>query len=192
MFPPEAFQSLLTEIARVLESRGIRFALTGGLVSAFYSEPRYTQDADLVIHREDAIPVLDALIDDFLTSGYLLDRETIRRAVASGRAFQLFHKRELLKLDLYPHELVPGELQRAIPAEIFSGVMLPIITATDLVGCKLVWISKGSHKARRDIRQLMRRLGPEEKSLAQSLAGELGHRALLDEVLAEKDEIDLA
>ena len=61
MFPPEAFQSLLTEIARVLESRGIRFALTGGLVSAFYSEPRYTQDADLVIQEDEADDLLESV-----------------------------------------------------------------------------------------------------------------------------------
>ena len=192
MFPPEAFQSLLVEIGGLLTARGVRFAMTGGLVSAFYSEPRYTQDADLVVHREDLQPILDSLIDDFESAGYLLERAVIRQAVENGRQFQLFHTRELLKIDFYPRELVPGELDRAVPAEIFPGVMLPIITSRDLVGCKLVWISKGSHKARRDVRQLMRRFTSEERLLAEALAEELGHQSLLAEVLAESDEIDLA
>ena len=87
MFPPEAFQSLLVGVAGVLNSHGVRFALTGGLVSAFYSEPRYTQDADIVIHREETLRVLEPLIDDFLSAGYLLDRAVIRPAVANSNCF---------------------------------------------------------------------------------------------------------
>jgi hypothetical protein len=191
VFPPDAFQSVLIGMAALLEGHGVRFALTGGLVSAFYGEPRYTQDADIVVHRDETLLVLDRLTDAFEAEGYLLDRDVIRRAVKNGRRFQLFHTRELLKLDFYPRELVSGELERAVSAELFPGVTLPIITARDLVGCKLIWISKGSHKSRRDIRQLMRRFDPAERTRTFALAEELGQRALLEQVLSESDEIDL-
>lgn len=175
MFPPEVFQSLLVEVARLLAARNVRFALTGGLVSAFYSEPRYTQDADILIHRDEAHRVLEVLIKDFEAAGFLLDQAAIRQAVSTGRQFQLFHPRELLKLDFYPRELVPGELERAVPAEIFPGVMFPIITSRDLVACKLIWISKGSHKSRRDVRQLIQRMNQLDRTEVRKLAAELGN-----------------
>lgn len=191
MFPPEAFQPLLTELARLLEARRIRFALTGGIASVLFGEPRYTQDVDVVIGREELSQSLDALLTDFQSAGYLLEPDVVRNAVQQGRQFQLFHVRETLKIDLYPRELVPGELERAELVELFPGVHLPVIARTDLAASKLIWISLGSHKNRRDLRQLMRRIDAQGAAVVQEFAATMGLRALLDEVLAERDEIDL-
>lgn len=189
MFPPEAFQPLLESMAALFGARGIRFALTGGLVSAFYSEPRYTQDADIVVDRDDMLASLDAILDDFREAGYLFDAGVVRDAIQHRRQFQLFHTVELLKLDMYPEELVPGELERSVLAEVFTGVRLPIICQTDLIASKLVWISMGSHKSRRDVRQMMRRVGAAGEEEVRRLATDLGLLSLLDEVLAEPDEL---
>ena len=58
-------------MAGLLEARGIRFALTGGLTSAFYREPRYTQDADLVVSHDDVCRDLDGQLADFDHSNFL-------------------------------------------------------------------------------------------------------------------------
>ena len=56
-------------------------------------------------------------LDSFITAaeeaGFLLDAESVRRGVADGSMFQLFDMAEALKIDLYPRELVPGELGRS-------------------------------------------------------------------------------
>jgi hypothetical protein len=45
----EEFNSLVKE----LETRKVRYALVGGVAMAFYTEPRFTRDIDLLIDSED-------------------------------------------------------------------------------------------------------------------------------------------
>jgi hypothetical protein len=45
----EEFNSLVKE----LETRNVRYALVGGVAMAFYTEPRFTRDIDLLIDSED-------------------------------------------------------------------------------------------------------------------------------------------
>lgn len=191
MFPPEAFRPLLLQISELLRKRNIRFALTGGLVSAFFREPRYTQDADLVVSPDDLRAELPELLADLRQANYLFREEVVRDALKRGRSFQVIQLDEMLKLDFYPYELIPGELSRAQPDELFPGVVLPILSPPDVVASKIVWISKGSHKSRSDVRQMMRRMSPEQHADVRSYLLEFGLVDLLDEVLAEPDEIDM-
>ena len=68
--------------------------------------------------------------------------------------FQLLDRVESLKLDIYPRELIAGELDRSVSQEVFEGEELPVASCADVAVSKLVWISKGSHKSRRDLRQV--------------------------------------
>ena len=104
--------------------------------------------------------------------------------------FQLFDSVESLKLDMYPREMIPGELSRSVQAEIFEQVFLPIVSKVDAAASKLVWISKGSHKSRRDIRQIMRNLSEAENEQLMKMASEFGLAELLETVLIEPDEIE--
>lgn len=67
---------------------------------------------------------------------------------------------------------------------------MPIASRPDLVLSKLIWISKGSRKSRRDVKQRMLRANAAETALVHQFADEMQLRLLLDEVLAEPDEID--
>jgi hypothetical protein len=51
-----------------------------------------------------------------------------------------------------------------------------------------VWISKGSGKSRRDLRQIFRLASGRDKDRIRGLARQLGLEGLLDETLAEPDE----
>ena len=103
--------------------------------------------------------------------------------------FQLLDSVESLKLDIYPRELIPGELNRSVLAEIFEGEELPIASRADSVASKLVWVSKGSHKSRRDLRQIFRTSKAADRQLIRELAERMQLESLLDEVLDEPDEI---
>lgn len=74
-------------------------------------------------------------------------KQAMRRAVLPGELFQLLDERECLKLDIYPREMIPGELQRNERLEIFAGEEIPDVSFVDAAASKLIWISKGSHKA---------------------------------------------
>ena len=190
MFTPDAFFPVLERVAGVLERCGIRFQLTGGLVAIFYAEPRLTQDADLVIDPDQLRANLDVFIDSLQQLNYVADASTIRDAASRGRMFQIVDSEECLKVDFYPRELVPGTLDRSIWVDMTSTLRFPIASRPDVVVSKLVWISKGSHKSRRDVKQLMLRATDEEVQTVREFSESLSLTALLDEVLAEPDEID--
>lgn len=191
MFSPDAFFPVLRRVADLLDQHRIRYQLTGGLVSVFYAEPRLTQDADLVVDPVRLRERLEPFIDDVLRLGYVANAATIRDAVNRGRQFQVIDSLECLKVALYPRELVEGALDRSIWVELAQGLVFPIASRPDVIASKLFWISKGSHKSRRDVRQLMLDITAEETAQAREFAESLKLTELLDEVLAEPDEIDM-
>ncbi len=190
MFPVEAFQGTLNKLVAILDGLGVRFHLTGGLTGTAYGEPRMTQDIYLVVD-----PLLvDESLAEFTRllkgSDFLFDEATIRRAVDQGGQFQLLDREETLKLDVYARELIPGELDRTVLLEVFQGQKLPVVSRVDAAASKLVWISKGSHKSRRDLRAIHRNASETERSEITRTAMTLGLTQLLSQVLSEQDELE--
>ena len=164
MFPIEIFQRTLSKLTGILNKHGIRFHLTGGLTSAAYGEPRMTQDIDVVIDPAQSNLMLDALVRSFSESDFMFDERSMRRAVAAGDLFQLLDEQECLKLDIYPREMIPGELDRSEQLEVFADEFLPVVSRVDAAASKLIWIGKGSHKSRRDLRAIFRSSEDEQKA----------------------------
>ncbi len=156
MFPVEAFQQTVTRFVSILQGLEIPFHITGGCISSAYGEPRLTQDIDIVISPVFAKKRIDDLINAVNGSAFLFTEQVVRTGILKGEMFQLLDVKESLKLDIYPRELIPGELERSETAELFVGVFLPIVSRTDAALSKLIWIDKGSHRSRRDLRSIFR------------------------------------
>ena len=191
MFPIDAFRATLEKAVAILQEHKIRFHLTGGVTSIAYGEPRMTQDVDIVIDNRAIATQLASFIDALRESDFLFDETAVRAAVDRKQVFQLLDSVEALKLDLYPRELIPGELERSNTLELFEGMHVPIASLADTAAAKLVWISKGSHKSRRDLRQLVRISTESQRQTIEQLVVDLGLRELFSEVLTEPDEIDI-
>ncbi len=189
MFPIEAFRGTVERFIGILKSLKIRHHLTGGVVSVAWGEPRMTQDIDIVIDRVDATANIERLVSEIQSAGYFADEQGIRNAIHGGKPFQLLDQVEVLKLDVYPRELVPGELSRSVLAEVFPGSSIAIVSRPDAALSKLIWIKRGSHKSRHDLRQIVRRLSEEENIFLRTQALQLELTDLLDSVLAESDEL---
>lgn len=189
MFPVEAFRNTLGKAAAIFDRHAIRFHLTGGLTSVLYGEPRMTQDIDMVVDNQAMAAQLESFLASLDESDFMFDVLSIRQAVSRRGMFQLLDSIEALKLDVYPRELISGELARSQLVEVFEGMRLPVASRADAAVSKLVWISKGSHKNRRDLRHIYRTGLHEDCKLIRELAKQLGLEALLDEVLRESDEI---
>ncbi len=189
MFPLEAFRPTLIKIRTILDQLKIGYHLTGGITSISYGEPRMTQDIDIVVHNS----TLDNAVEEFLLAlqkyNFLFDANEVKLAIKNKRLFQLLDLDETLKLDMYPRELVPGELGRSRLYPVINDLILPMVSSADAAASKLVWISKGSHKSRRDLRQIVRFASEEDRKLLQQLSSELNLTGLLQEVLDEPDEI---
>lgn len=174
----------LTQVLRDLVARlraaGIRFYLTGGLVSAFYGEPRFTQDIDLVLLLPDASD-LEAFAES-VAPDYLLDRELLADAVREQGMAQLLHETTMIRVDLHIGEMVPGMFLRVRDVELFPGVVVPVLSKEDAILTKLRWIQLGSHKSRRDALMMLRRDTPTDREYLETQAAALGVQALLEEL----------
>jgi len=190
VFPLEGFEATLRRFVDILEACEIGFHLTGGVSSIAYGEPRLTQDIDIVIDNARASERCDEFVRLMMEADFLFEESEVHRALATRGMFQVLDMSESLKLDVYPRELIPGELSRSEKRELFEGVSLPIVALPDAAVSKLIWISKGSHKNRRDVRRIFARAShPQQEAIVQ-LAAQLGLSKLLQEVLRETDEIE--
>jgi hypothetical protein len=188
MFAVEAFQATVGKATEIFQELAIRFHLVGGVSSVLYGEPRMTQDIDIVVENRRLANRLDSFVTLLGRSDFLFDDSSLRIAVQKQEMFQLFDNVEALKLDIYPRELIAGELDRSSLVEVFAGVQLPVVSRVDAAAAKLIWISKGSHKSRRDLRQIYRTSSDSDRQRIQELAQQLALDRLLGEVLREPDE----
>lgn len=189
MFPVEAFERTISKFVAIAKAIGMSFHLTGGSISSAYGEPRLTQDIDIVVSPEVARIRIDDLVQQLACSDFLFTERVVRQAVQTGSMFQLLDKTESLKLDIYPRELIPGELKRSQTMELFAGVFLPVVSRTDAAISKLIWIDKGSQRSRRDFRSIFRNCAEQEQAAIRAHAAEIRLSELLDHVLSETDEI---
>ena len=189
MFPIESFKISLLKFVKILQSHEIPFHLTGGITGVAYGEPRLTQDIDIVIQNAASVTKLELLVSELTQSDFVFSLEAMKDAVRNKTSFQLFDSVESLKLDIYPREMIEGELSRSQEVEIFESVSLPIASRVDAAVSKLIWASKGSHKSRRDVRQILLRSSNAEKEQIRKMAETLQLAELLDQVLNESDEI---
>jgi hypothetical protein len=189
MFPAEIFRNTLSRLLEILTHQEVRFHLTGGITSVAYGEPRMTQDIDIVVDNPSLAATLDAFLTAAKQAGFLFDAEAVRRGVAEKAMFQLFDMADALKIDIYPREMIPGELDRSASLEVFEGMLIPVVSRPDAAASKLAWAAKGSQKSRRDLRQIVQRMPRAERDELDRLAGILGLNALLTEILGEPDEI---
>lgn len=189
MFPVEAFERTIGKFVAIAEAIELPFHLTGGSISSAYGEPRLTQDIDIVVSPKVAKRRVDDFVNLLASSDFLFTEDVVRQAVQTGELFQLLDKSESLKLDIYPRELIPGELQRSQTLELFEGVFLPVVSRTDAAISKLIWIDKGSGRSRRDFRGIFNSCHPQQQRDIREQAASLHLGPLLDQVLAEDDEI---
>jgi len=189
VFPIDVFRDTVCKLVEILHQHQISFHLTGGITSIAFGEPRLTQDVDIVIDNAAVADRLEEFLVSLQESDFQYSDESIRGAVAGRKMFQLLDSVETLKLDIYPRELIPGELGRSVTIEVFEGLRLPIVSHVDAAVSKLAWISRGSHKSRRDVKQLWRVADDQQQQAIQELAAGLELSDLLVEVLAEPDEV---
>lgn len=188
MYPIEIFQPTLTKLVELLNRFSIRFHLTGGITAVAYGEPRMTQDLDLVIDYDAARHNREPFLSALTQAGFHLELATARKALDGKVMFQVLDIEQALKLDLYPELSIPGELDRSVMAEVLPGVTLPIAARSDAALSKLICAVKGSHKSRRDLRQILRNANPEESAIVRRKATGMGLAEQLDRVLSEPEE----
>ena len=70
--------------------------------------------------------------------------------------------------------------------ELFQGMFVPVVSIEDSAASKLLWIHKGSHKSRRDLRQLVRMATEDQRKNIEQLAKDLGLYTLLSDIATSR------
>jgi hypothetical protein len=172
---------VLRLVSDKLSSLGMSFMLTGSFALAYYATPRMTRDIDLVvaIHETDVEPLMAAFDADFY-----LDGDAARRAVRTGRLFNLMHLASGIKVDLIvlkstEYRRVEFARRKAVG---MAGVRTWIVSCEDLILSKLVWgLESGSEMQRRDVKMLLAQ--NVDLAYIRRWAPALGVSLILDELM---------
>ncbi|MCO6431404.1 MAG: nucleotidyl transferase AbiEii/AbiGii toxin family protein [Deltaproteobacteria bacterium] len=175
----------ISRIVSILFAEELPFHLTGGLASSFYGEPRFTQDIDIVIRISDGKPLQNLLTK--MSPDFLVDAEAAENAVLSRGIFQALDEQTMIKVDFHIGEAIHGELERSKQEEILPGIIVPLVSKEDAILSKLLWIKKGSHKSRQDVKMMLTRTGAVDFHYLNSQAERLGVSELLLELRSERE-----
>lgn len=180
-------QTLISLIS-FLEHNNIDYFVTGGVAVSRYTTPRFTQDIDIVLNlkiTKDRLPdFINKLPKDFEAETY-----SCEQSLKSHKTIQIYDVNTGFKIDFYFSGNTEGCFERAIKKEIVPGAFAKIISLTDLIISKLIWIQHGSFKSIQDAHNLLKELSETEKAL---LLNEVNNLSLhLEYKKAERGEIPL-
>lgn len=162
-----------------LEQLGIRYHLTGGLISSFYGEPRFTQDIDIVV----ALDVSDGeRLVKVLQQDFTINQETVTENINLKKIFQALHNQHLIKVDFHVGEGIPGELDRSVKKELLPNFFVNAVSKEDALLSKLLWIKAGSGKSREDVIAMLKNPIPFDLGLVEEKAKFLGVLGILKEI----------
>lgn len=145
-------ESTLRLAAETLNELGIPYMVTGSLASAFYGEPRSTQDLDIVVPADESR--LQSLAERLRDAGLYCDERAVSEAVSLRGMFNAVDPTSGWKIDfIVLKETAFG--QAAFDGRTMSelsGVPLHLIRAEDIVVAKLEWAKLGqSERQIRDV-----------------------------------------
>lgn len=183
----EAFAPLRAALDRA----GIRFAVGGSWASTAFGEPRFTNDLDILADFTEGS--VGAFLGE-LPETFFSDLDEARKAVRSGRPFNVICMPIAFKFDFFPARAFPlgmEELDRALllPNSGLSESPVPFVTPEDILLAKLHWFRIGGEVSEmqwRDIRGILRgRTATLDRHYLQQGAEKLEVLALLMKALDE-------
>lgn len=131
-------EEALKPIIELLNILKIPYMLVGAMAVNYYSVPRLTHDADLVVQMHPMH--IDNLVKA-LEDKYYADEEMIKEALESFGQFNLIHFDTGFKIDfwiLQKDEFSQQEFSRRVPGKVF-GQDVFLISPEDLILNKLCW-----------------------------------------------------
>ena len=134
----EEFERLVSE----LEKQGVRYALVGGVAMAFYAEPRFTKDIDLLVDSKDFEKTKGILETD----GYFesVSPSTFRKVAIELHSFlKVVNEEDEMLIDILvaKAEEVRKIIQNAVEAESEEGKVM-VASKKDLIWLKRTRDSK--------------------------------------------------
>ncbi len=147
----------LRHMVGILEALDIPYLVGGSVASVALSEPRSTNDVDIVVdlREENVVDFLVALEDDFYA-----EEEMIRDAISLKSSFNLILLRTMIKVDVFVREAnawTESEFSRKHQLDLgITGepVLAWLPSAEDVILQKLAWYRLGGEVSERQWRDV--------------------------------------
>jgi hypothetical protein len=153
-------EQLLTETAKILEKRRIRYFITGGIAVTVWGKPRFTADIDIVIaipSEKTALLLVEELKK--IDSSIYVEPEAAIKAIAREGEFNLIHPNTGLKIDFWilkNNAFDKNRIKRA-QAKKLKGQKIYFTSPEDLILIKLLWYKEsGSSKHLEDAQSVLK------------------------------------
>jgi hypothetical protein len=185
---------VVMQVVNVLDSLGIFYLIGGSFASSLYGLMRTTNDADLVavIKPEQVRPLFKALESDFY-----VDERSMKRAVETGRHFNVIHSETQFKVDVFTPSaegFLRSQLDRREQHQFGDSQRKAYFASPeDTVLAKLDWYRRGnevSDRQWRDITEVLKvQRGRLDVDYLRHWARQLDVSDLLEEALEEADSL---
>lgn len=135
-------QTALADIGKLLDQKGIGWALVGGIAVSVRSEPRFTRDVDLAVAVESDRQA-ERLVGDLRGAGYeileTVEQETTGR-FATARLLPPGGDPGGVIVDLLfaSSGIEPEVVATAEPLEVLPGLTVPVAGLPELIALKLL------------------------------------------------------
>jgi len=146
----------LKRVVELLNKGKYEYVLTGSMAMSFYTVPRMTRDADILIKlfTKDAGDFFKIFADE-----YYIDKNVLNDSIQSGMMFNILDKNTFFKIDFIFNKRDEFEemiFQRKIKMKVNS-LEVYVISIEDLLIAKLNWAKDSfSELQLNDTRQLMK------------------------------------
>lgn len=184
----EPLSQVLSEVTSALGRAGIRYAVGGSVASSARGVWRTTLDVDLIAEIR---PAQVSELIRALGPVWYADSEMIRRAILSGRSFNLIHTRLAYKVDIFPvvEEFHAEQLSRATILPLGAEkIPCAVASAEDILLAKIRWYRDGGESSDRqwnDVVGIISANTSLDLTYLQHWAARLGVTRLLEKAQAD-------
>jgi hypothetical protein len=179
-------EEVIERLADVLDSLGIRYAVSGSLASSLYGTVRFTRDADISVEpfSDIADKFFELLKDEFYVS-----REAMNEALRSHGSFNVIHFDTAFKIDLFiygPDEFKGQVLDRARMLRLSetSGRDVSVVSPEDIILLKLRWFKETDCTSERQWTDVLGVLAVQGEALDFDYLAEWARKLGLEELLS--------
>lgn len=190
----EALQ-VISRIVQVFDDLHVAYLIGGSVASSALGTFRLTNDVDFVadLKQEHIAAFVAALEIDFYA-----DAQTIRKAIAARRSFNVIYLKTMFKADIFPlnsDDWSQEQMRRRKPEPLTpepDGPQAYVCSAEDIILQKLRWFRKSNEVLTEQLKDIRGVLRVQRETLdydyLNQWAGVLGVADLLAPLLAELDE----
>lgn len=181
-------ERVFRELFGLLERLQIPFAVGGSFASGARGVPRQTNDIDVLVDltRKLRDPFIEAVQAEFEVTPEDMDMALDGRDPM--RSFQLFHRQELFKVDVFLGrfpDLAESELRRASRIELLPGIWAPCLSQEDIVIEKLLWYELGNRVSDRQWNDLVGVIEVQGQDFDRAYVREWGAKLGVSELVEE-------